>query len=164
MSFPGAAVFSAFASDHLAVNCLVAGANALLSKAALGTDLCDAVRAVAHGRRALGKIPQQLVGLLSRRLDDSEQLLLGMLAAGLTRGEIMAVLRVSNAELEALEDSTLFKLEALPGEFKSFVEQLRTRRAGSSRKRHGAMSRSPRDLRKHRVRARQASCSRHATL
>jgi len=113
---PRVIVFSAYASDHLAANCAVAHADGLLNKGALGSELCDAVRAVAHGRRLLGKLPQQLLGTLRRRLYDSEQLLFGMLLAGLPTREIMQVLGVSEQELAVLEDAILFKLEALPGE------------------------------------------------
>jgi len=113
---PGVIVFSAYASDHLAANCAVARADALLNKGALGTELCDAVRAVAHGRRLLPKVPQQLLSTLRRRLYDCEQLLFGMLLAGMAPGEVMQLLRVSSEELAVLEDSILFKLEALPGE------------------------------------------------
>jgi DNA-binding NarL/FixJ family response regulator len=113
---PRVIVFSAYASDHLAVNCAVAHADALINKGALGTELCDAVRAVAHGRRLLPRPPQQLLGTLRRRLYDGEQVLFGMLLAGTPRGAIMQMLGVSTQELATLEDAILFKLEALPGE------------------------------------------------
>jgi DNA-binding NarL/FixJ family response regulator len=113
---PGVIVFSAYASDHLAANCAVARADALLNKGALGTELCDAVRAVAHGRRLLPKPSQQLLATLRRRLHESEQVLFGLLLAGRPAGEIMQILRVSARQLAVLEDSILFKLEALPGE------------------------------------------------
>jgi DNA-binding NarL/FixJ family response regulator len=125
---PGLIVFSAYASDHLAANCAVARADALLSKGALGSELCDAVRAVANGRRLLPKVPRALLASLSRRLYDSEQLLFGMLLAGLDEIEIRQVLDVSAEELAVLEDAILFKLEALPGE----EGEERRARAGAS--------------------------------
>jgi DNA-binding NarL/FixJ family response regulator len=113
---PGVIVFSAYASDHLGANCAVAHADGLLNKGALGSELCDAVRAVTHGRRLLPKVPPALFATLSRRLHESEQLLFGMLLAGLPVGEIRQILGLSPEELAALEDAILFELEALPGE------------------------------------------------
>jgi DNA-binding NarL/FixJ family response regulator len=138
---PGVIIFSAYASDHLAANCAVAHADALLNKGALGSELCDAVRAVSYGRRLLPKVSQALLASLSRRLDDSEQLLFGMLLAGLDASEIRQVLDVSSEELAVLEDEILFRLEALPGE----DGELHRARAGGSSGR-GARPRSPAQL------------------
>lgn len=113
---PRVIVFSAFANDHLAANCVVAGADALLSKGSLGSELCDTVRSVARGRRLLTRVPQPMADMLRSRLDGIEQPIFGMLLAGISRAEIEQTLRMSAAELEAHETAMLSKLERLPGE------------------------------------------------
>ena len=113
---PRVIIFSAFANDHLAACCAVAGADALLNKGVLGSELCDVVRAVARGRRLLPRVSPPLAGMLRRRLDDAEQPLFGMLLAGIPRGEIGQILRISARELDSRESGMLRKLELLPGE------------------------------------------------
>jgi DNA-binding NarL/FixJ family response regulator len=113
---PRVIIFSAFANDHLAACCAVAGADALLNKGVLGSELCDAVRAVARGRRLLPSVSPPLVDMLRRRLDDSEQSLFGMLLVGIPRGEIGEILGMSAPELSSREGVMLRKLELLPGE------------------------------------------------
>ena len=49
---PRVVIFSAFANDHLAAGCVVAGADALLSKGSLGDELCNTIRSVHRGRQA----------------------------------------------------------------------------------------------------------------
>jgi DNA-binding NarL/FixJ family response regulator len=113
---PRVIIFSAFANDHLAACCAVAGADALLNKGVLGSELCDAVRAVARRRRLLPRVSPPLVDMLRRRLDDSEQSLFGMLLVGIPRGEIGEILGMSAPELNSREGVMLRKLELLPGE------------------------------------------------
>lgn len=113
---PAVIIFSAYASDHLAANCVVAAADALLNKGSLGSELCDAIRSVARGRRLLPRVPQPLADMLRRRLEDSEQPLFRMLLAGISRIEIGQTLGMSARELASREDAMLRKLEALPGE------------------------------------------------
>ncbi len=113
---PRVIIFSAFANDHLAANCAVAGVDALLSKGSLGSELCDTVRSVAHGRRLLTRVPQPMADMLRRRLDPIEQAIFGMLLAGISREEIEQTLRMSAGELESHETAILNRLERLPGE------------------------------------------------
>jgi DNA-binding NarL/FixJ family response regulator len=113
---PRVVIYSAYANDHLAASCVVANVDAVLSKGGLGSELCDAIRAVAHGRRLLPKVPRPLADLLSRRLADVELPIFGMLLAGITRKEICQTLRISSAELASREAAMLTRLEALPGE------------------------------------------------
>ena len=66
---PGVVIFSAFANTHLAANCAVAGADALLSKGSLGDDpvqhdprgrawsQADPARLARDGRVAAGPAP-----------------------------------------------------------------------------------------------------------
>jgi DNA-binding NarL/FixJ family response regulator len=113
---PRVIIFSAFANDHLAANCIVAGADAILSKGSLGSELCDVIRAVARGGRVLPRVSQPMADMLRRRLQDREQQIFGMLLAGMSRLEIAHMLDISLVELESCETAMLNKLEALPGE------------------------------------------------
>lgn len=113
---PRVIVFSAFANDHLAANCIVAGADAILSKGSLASELCDVIRSVAHGVRVLPRVPKPMADMLRRRLDDGEQQIFGMLLAGISRLEIARMMGISAVDLESREAMMLNKLEALPGE------------------------------------------------
>ncbi len=113
---PGVIVYSAFANDHLAACAVVAGADGILNKGGLGSELCDAVRSVAGGRRLLPKVSRSIVDMLRRRLEESEQIMFGMLMAGIPRGEIGQTLGMSARELSTREATILRKLEVLPGE------------------------------------------------
>jgi DNA-binding NarL/FixJ family response regulator len=122
---PRVVIFSAFANDHLAASCAVAGVDALLSKGSLGSELCDAIRAVAHGRRLLPRVPAPMVGMLRERLEDDERLTFDMLLAGVPRKDIGQALGIEDDELVSRETSILAKLEALPGELIASAQQWR---------------------------------------
>ncbi len=113
---PRVVIFSAFANDHLAASCAVAGVDALLNKGSLGSELCEAVRSVANGRRLLPRVPAPTADLLRRRLDGAEQVTFGMLLAGIGPGDVCETLGITPHELAAQEASMLAKLESLPGE------------------------------------------------
>jgi DNA-binding NarL/FixJ family response regulator len=113
---PRVIIFSAFANNHLAANCVVAGADALMSKGSLGSELCDTVRSVAQGRRMLPRVAPPMADMLCRRLDDVEQAVFGMLLAGISRTDIEQTLGMTDGELASREAAMLVKLEPLPGE------------------------------------------------
>ena len=113
---PRVIIYSAFANDHLAACCVVAGADGVLNKGGLGSELCDAVRSVAHGRRVLPRASRPMADMLRRRLDDPEQRIFGMLMAGIPRSEIGRTMGMSQRELSSREGGMLRKLELLPGE------------------------------------------------
>ncbi len=113
---PRVIIYSAFANDHLAMCCVIAGADGVLNKGGLGSELCDAVRSVARGRRLFPRASQPMADMLRRRLDDTEQPIFGMLLAGISRPEIGQALGLSARELSAREGAMLRKLEVLPGE------------------------------------------------
>ena len=112
---PRVIVFSGFADHYLAACCAVAEADAVLNKGVLGSELCDAVRAVARGRRLLPRVPQPLADSLRRRLSDAEQLLFGMLLAAIPRDQIRKALGLSEHELDARMSAMLRTLETPPG-------------------------------------------------
>jgi DNA-binding NarL/FixJ family response regulator len=113
---PRVIIYSAFANDHLATCCVIAGVDGLLNKGGLGSELCDAVRSVRRGRRLFPKVSQPMADMLRRRLDDTEQPIFGMLLAGIPRPEIRQTLGISARELASREGAMLRKLEVLPGE------------------------------------------------
>jgi DNA-binding NarL/FixJ family response regulator len=120
-SAPRVVIFSAFANDHLAANCAIAGADALLSKGSLGDDLCHTIRSVARGRKLIPRVRRDMVGLLDDRLDDDgERMILGMLLAGIDSEEIAETLRIGEQELAERRTQMLAKLEPLPGERSAF--------------------------------------------
>jgi DNA-binding NarL/FixJ family response regulator len=121
---PRVIIYSAFANDHLATCCAVAGADGVLNKGGLGSELCEAVRAVNRGRRLLPKPSQPIADMLRRRLDETEQPIFGMLMAGIPRIEIEKTLGMSARELSSREAAMLRKLEALPGEVSSVQSYL----------------------------------------
>jgi DNA-binding NarL/FixJ family response regulator len=113
---PGVVMFSAFANDHLAANCIVAGADALVSKGSLGSELADAVRAVARGGSVLPRVPQPMAAMLGHRLEDTERQIFAMLLAGVEHDAIEHALGMSASGRDLHQDAILSKLEALPGE------------------------------------------------
>jgi DNA-binding NarL/FixJ family response regulator len=115
-SAPRVVIFSAFASDHLAARCAIAGADALLSKGSLGDELCNAIRAVARGRTLLPQVPPHMAQAMRERLDTREQVIFGMLLAGVPVELIEERLGLSAQELAHARLSMLAKLEPLPGE------------------------------------------------
>jgi DNA-binding NarL/FixJ family response regulator len=109
-------IYSAYCDGPLAATSVVAEADGLVSKGGVGADLCEAVRAVAHGQVRLPTVPPALASALRRRLDAEEQAIFGMLLAGIPAAEISVMLSISAASLESRLWTMLRKLEALPSE------------------------------------------------
>jgi two-component system response regulator DevR len=110
---PRVLIYSAYYDGLLAAAAVVAQADGLVSKGGLGTDLCDAVRAVASGRSSFPMVPWQLAETMRRRLEDEEQAIFGMSLAGMAPLEIAQTLGLSTAELESRLWEMLRKLENL---------------------------------------------------
>jgi DNA-binding NarL/FixJ family response regulator len=112
---PSAAVviYSAYSDFVLAAACVVAEANSLVSKAALGAELCERIREAAHGETHLPIVPPSLADSMRRRLDSEEQAIFGMMLAGITREEIGRILSLATGELETRQWAMLRKLERL---------------------------------------------------
>jgi DNA-binding NarL/FixJ family response regulator len=83
---PAVLIYSAYTDGVLAA--VVAEADAILSKATLGFELCDAIRTVASGRRHLPLLSPAVAEGVRRRLDDQEQAIFGMLLAGIAPAEV----------------------------------------------------------------------------
>jgi DNA-binding NarL/FixJ family response regulator len=108
---PAVLIYSAFSDYMLAAACVVAEADGLLSKAALGSDLYDAIRRTASGMSRLPPVPPSLADGLRRRFDSLEQAIFGLLLAGIERAEIARTLHIDESELETRQWTMLRKLE-----------------------------------------------------
>jgi len=110
---PAVLIYSAFSDYMLAAACVVAEADGLLSKAALGSDLHAAIRRAAAGVSRLPPVPPTLADGLRRRFDSLEQAIFGLLLAGIERAEIGRTLHIDEGELETRQWTMLRKLERL---------------------------------------------------
>jgi DNA-binding NarL/FixJ family response regulator len=108
---PAVLIYSAYTDGVLAAAAVVAEADAIVSKASLGSELCDAVRSVAAGLLHLPPVPPALAGTLRSRLDDQEQAIFGMLLAGIEPAEVAATLDLPAAGLESRLWAMLRRLE-----------------------------------------------------
>ena len=82
---PAVVIYSAYSDYLLAAACVVAEANGLVSKAALGADLCERIREAASGVTRLPIVPPSLADSMRRRLDPEEQAIFGMMLAGISQ-------------------------------------------------------------------------------
>ena len=110
---PAVLIYSAFSDYLLAAACVVAEADGLLSKAALGSELYERIRQVAGGSSRLPMVPPALADSLRRRLDSDEQAIFGLLLARVRTEEIGRTLGLGRGELEARQWTMLRKLERL---------------------------------------------------
>ena len=107
---PVVLIYSAFSDYLLAAASVVARADGLVSKAALGSELCDRIRDAARGRTGLPLVPPAVVDSLRHRLDPTEQAIYGMMSARTADPEIAATLGLTAEELEARSWTMLRKL------------------------------------------------------
>jgi DNA-binding NarL/FixJ family response regulator len=110
---PAVLVYSAFSDYLLGAACVVAQADGLVSKAALGSELCDRIREVARGRTCLPMVPPALADRLRFRLDPSEQAIFGLMSARIPVEEIGRTLGFAHGELDAMLWAMLRKLERI---------------------------------------------------
>lgn len=117
---PAVLVYSAFSDYLLGAACVVAGADGMVSKAALGGELCDRIREVAAGQTCLPLVPPVLADRLRRRFDSREQTIFGMMSARIPVREIARTLGFAQGELEGMLWAMLSKLERIepvPGRY-----------------------------------------------
>jgi two-component system response regulator DevR len=112
---PAVLIYSAYTDGVLAAAAVVAEADAIVSKATLGFELCEAIRRVARGHRHMPLLPQAVAEGVRRRLDDQEKAIFGMLLAGIAPTEVAAMLGLSPADLESSLWSMLRRLDGPPG-------------------------------------------------
>jgi DNA-binding NarL/FixJ family response regulator len=129
---PRVVVYSAYCDGPLSAACVVAEADALVSKGGVGDELCDAVRRVADGATWLRPVPHRLAEAMRRGLEPEDQAIFGMLLAGIEKAEVAATLGMSPAGLDSRMWAMLHKLEGLgsdPGGPRPFgAASLRPRR------------------------------------
>lgn len=111
---PRVLILSAYSDGPLAAACVVAEADGLLGKTAVGDELCDAVRVVAAGGTRLPLVAPALADAMRRRLNPQDQAIFGLLLAGCDRREVAATLRLTEDEVDARMWGMLGELEALP--------------------------------------------------
>ena len=94
-------IYSAYADGPLALAGVVAGADAVVHKASLATELCATVRAVAAGRVSLPAVPPATHAVVAARLDSQDLPILAMMVAGTSLEEIARVMDLRPAQLAA---------------------------------------------------------------
>jgi DNA-binding NarL/FixJ family response regulator len=110
---PAVLIFSAFSDHLLAAACVLAQVDGMVSKTAVGPDLCARIRQAASGVSRLPMVPPALVDSLRRRLEASEQAIFGMMQAAITTVEIGRTLGMDHGELEGRLWTMLQKLERI---------------------------------------------------
>ncbi len=93
-------IYSAFADSVLAVAALVAGADGLVGKGALGPELCNAIRRLARGQQNFPAIPLSVEQAMRSQLTLSDQAIFGMLLAGVEPDVIAERLAIGLGELD----------------------------------------------------------------
>lgn len=96
---PATLIYSAFADEHLVTLAIIAGADALISKAADPDELCDSVRALAIGAARMPTVMPIAMRNVASRLDTEDLPILGMLANRTPPAQIAATLRMDEAWL-----------------------------------------------------------------
>jgi DNA-binding NarL/FixJ family response regulator len=100
-------VYSAFSDAVLAVLVRVAGADGLLSKAAIGDELCTAVRRLAAGGQYLPRVSMPVAGAMRAQLPDPLRAGFDMLVQGISTDHIQEALRIAPPELDAARTAIL---------------------------------------------------------
>jgi len=98
---PRVLIYSAFSDEALALTAIVAGADGLLGKSAIGAELCVAIRRLAAGQRYLPAVSPAVTRAMSARLSPGQQPIFGMLVYGISPQLITARLGITRSELEA---------------------------------------------------------------
>ena len=125
---PAVLIYSAYTDGVLAAAAVVAEADAIVNKGGRGSELYEAIRSVARGRRVLPPVPHWLGDVLRRRLDHEEQAIFGMLLAGIKLAEVAETLALSEAGLESRLWAMLDRLETVASEPSGSSRRLRVRR------------------------------------
>lgn len=108
---PRVLVYSAFADVALAVTALIAGADGLLPKHALGQELCRAIRMLARGIHHLPAIPRSVAQAMHSRLAPDDHAIFGMLLHGTAPEAIAEQLGITLEELHARRAAILQSLK-----------------------------------------------------
>lgn len=120
---PRVLVYSAFADTALAVRAIIAGADGLLGKEALGEELCTAIRRLARGRHYLPAVNASVANAMSSRLEPDDQAIFGLLLHGI---QPHAVAERIGLSLEQLRDRRARILNSLKRSPSSLLAGART--------------------------------------
>jgi DNA-binding NarL/FixJ family response regulator len=96
---PAVLLYSAQASDALAVAAAVAGADAIVSKSSDAATLVEAIRTVARTQRTSPAVSPQMKADAAARLDPADHAILAMRVAGDSPIEIAATLGVPESAI-----------------------------------------------------------------
>lgn len=97
---PRVLIYSAFADQVLTVAAIVAGAHGLLPKHALHQELCDAIRALAAGRRWFPAVPAPLISALRTSLAPEDRPIYDRLMQSLDGPELASAVDLEPREIE----------------------------------------------------------------
>jgi DNA-binding NarL/FixJ family response regulator len=111
---PAVVIYSASADEALALPAVVAGADGLVGKSADPSEIGEAVRAVAAGRRCLPAVAPHIDRDLGARLAPEDLPILGMLRHGVPAADVAATLGIDGAELAIRRWAMLEVLTAAP--------------------------------------------------
>jgi DNA-binding NarL/FixJ family response regulator len=107
-------VYSAYADGPMALAGVVAGADGVVHKSALASELCEVVRTVAAGRTAIPHSGPTARAVVAARLDPEDLPILAMLLDGTDPDEIARVLGMRPKWLAARRWAMLERLRRLP--------------------------------------------------
>jgi DNA-binding NarL/FixJ family response regulator len=107
-------VYSAFADGPMALAGVIAGADGVVHKAALASELCETVRAVAAGGTAIPPAAPAARAVVAARLDPEDLPILAMLLDGTPPEEIARVMGMRPKWLAARRWAMLERLRRLP--------------------------------------------------
>lgn len=107
---PRVILYSAYAGSELAVPALLAGADGVIGKNIPARELCEAIRSVAGGARALPPVPQQLLTEAGSQLDPEDLPILGMVMDGTPIAEIQTTLGEDRTGLNRRIDRMIARL------------------------------------------------------
>jgi DNA-binding NarL/FixJ family response regulator len=107
---PKVLLYSAYAVASLAIPALLAGADGLVHKGAPATELYEALRMVAKGRRVLPPFSRELLDAAVARVDPDDLPVLGMVLDETPRGDIAITLRIDPRALDARIECMLERL------------------------------------------------------
>lgn len=111
---PRVLIYSAFADSALAVSTIIAGADGLLGKEALGEELCTAVRRLMTGHHYLPAVTASVADAMSYRLAPSDHAIFGMLLHGIEPEEVAERLGLSLKQLHGRRARILDSLKRAP--------------------------------------------------
>lgn len=107
-------LYSAYADGPMALAGVIAGADGVVHKSALASELCDTVRQVASGSTAIPPAPPGAQAVVAAKLDPEDLPILAMLLDGTDPDEIARVLGMRPSWLAARRWAMLERLRRLP--------------------------------------------------